>query len=220
MDNNKSFFFFIFSHSFLSFYIFFYYYCTMDERTAAVRTNWLRFSWNQISRANKVLLVIATLLSLVQIIVSAVMLGLGSQRHLSCDKPLQMYLIIFAVRVGISLPFTIYQHLTTPRRRRQQRTRRQRQRRSNRRETRTDTNSVTAAPTMVANNEHTTSEHTHNEHTTDEHHHEANTHNNTTTPEAEQQPATLVTGWANRLDIKKQYVILCVRVCDSKMPLY
>lgn len=39
------------------------------------------------------------------------MLVMGGRENISCDKPLQLYLIVFVVRVGLSLPLTIYQHL-------------------------------------------------------------------------------------------------------------
>ncbi|GAN04180.1 hypothetical protein MAM1_0057d03640 [Mucor ambiguus] len=89
---------------------------TPSPRT--VRTNWLRFSWNQISGASKVILLISFSLSLVQIAATIAILAIGSSSGISCGKPLQLYLIIFVVRVGLSLPLSIYQHLFTPRGRR------------------------------------------------------------------------------------------------------
>lgn len=85
-----------------------------------VRSNWLRFSWNQISGANKVILIMSFTLSLLQIIVTSIILGIGGSLQISCDKPLQQYLIVFVIRVGVSIPFTVYQHLSIPRRQQQQ----------------------------------------------------------------------------------------------------
>ncbi|KAI8337856.1 hypothetical protein BD560DRAFT_413009 [Blakeslea trispora] len=83
-----------------------------------VRTNWLRYSWNQISSSSKLLLVVSFIVAIVQIATTATVLAIGSKRELSCDKPFQLYLIILVVRVGVSLPLSVYQLLFTPRGRR------------------------------------------------------------------------------------------------------
>lgn len=175
----------------------------MDESTVptgtTVRTNWLRFSWNRISGANKVLLVFTTLLSLLQITATAIILGVGARQQLACNKPLQMYLIIFIIRVGLSLPFAIYQHLTTVPRDNNSTRRRARRRRHNN-NTPTNTADMTAAdpPTTATSNQ-------------------VNNENETTpsdnTPSEQQQqqrPLTLSTGWANRL---VTLVPQCIRIC-------
>ncbi|CEP15753.1 hypothetical protein [Parasitella parasitica] len=94
-----------------------------------VRTNWLRFSWNQISGASKVILLISFTLSIIQIAATITILAVGSNNGITCDKPLQLYLIIFVVRIGLSLPLSIYQHLFTPTSQRRNPRRRRRRRR-------------------------------------------------------------------------------------------
>lgn len=193
----------------------------MDDTRTVVRTNWLRFSWNQISRANKVLLVFTTLISLLQIIVTAIILGIGGRQHLSCNKPLQMYLIIFVIRVGVSLPFAIYQHLTTPRRR----PRRRRQRRTRRTTTPPLSSSNSPTENVDTSENHATNDNTNasvNNTTNDDNtanddsttNGDNNNNGNGTTSNTqgannvnggEQRPATLITGWANRLATTMHY---------------
>ncbi|ORX43082.1 hypothetical protein DM01DRAFT_1411679 [Hesseltinella vesiculosa] len=78
-----------------------------------VRTNGLmllRGSWQSISRASKLLLLASVFFTLAQVAVSAVILGVFSNQ--SCDRPVQTYLIVYAVRLGLVLPLIIYQHLS------------------------------------------------------------------------------------------------------------
>ncbi|KAI8885962.1 hypothetical protein K501DRAFT_283998 [Backusella circina FSU 941] len=83
-----------------------------------VRSNWLVFSWNQISRASRALLIISLSLVLIQVIASVISLVIGKNE--SCEKPLQMYLIIHVARVALTVPFLIYHYLFKGRRRRRQ----------------------------------------------------------------------------------------------------
>ncbi|CAO3701580.1 unnamed protein product [Rhizopus stolonifer] len=85
-----------------------------------VRSNWLMFSWNRISRANKAVLVMSLLLVMIQIAATVIVLAIGNSNKIetpSCGEPLELYLIIYVVRVGLTFPLIIYQHLSrTPRR--------------------------------------------------------------------------------------------------------
>ncbi|OBZ88888.1 hypothetical protein A0J61_03067 [Choanephora cucurbitarum] len=98
--------------------------------TRTVRTNWLRYSWSQISSSSKLLLVVSFVVAIIQIVTTVTVLSIGSKRNLSCDKPFELYLIILVVRVGLSLPLSVYQLLFTPRGRRGIRTNENRQRSS------------------------------------------------------------------------------------------
>ncbi|KAI8875844.1 hypothetical protein K501DRAFT_279981 [Backusella circina FSU 941] len=80
---------------------------TASPRT--VRSNWLVFSWNQISQASRVLLVLSLSVAVIQIIATIISLCLGKNE--SCGKPLQSYLIVYVIRVALSFPLLIYQHL-------------------------------------------------------------------------------------------------------------
>lgn len=120
---------------------------------------------------------------------------LGGRENLSCDKPLQLYLIVFVVRVGLSLPLTIYQHLFVTNRRGRGR----RARRENRVNNNDNDNTIppeassSAAAAATAGTTTTTTVET----ATDSHMEE----NSTTT--TSQRPSTLVSGWAERyLDLR------------------
>ncbi|KAI8060658.1 uncharacterized protein B0P05DRAFT_557740 [Gilbertella persicaria] len=84
--------------------------------TRTVRTNWLRYSWSQISSSSKILLIASFIVAMIQIAATITVLVIGAGQALTCDKPFQLYLIIFVVRVGLSLPLSIYQLLFTSRR--------------------------------------------------------------------------------------------------------
>ncbi|CAO3589328.1 unnamed protein product [Absidia cylindrospora] len=97
-----------------------------------VRTNGLHFlrsSWQNISRASKFMLVTSVFFIVSQIIVSIAILVIYQSD--TCDKPLETYLIIYAVRAGLLLPLLVYQYLTRPsflqRQQQQQQEQRQRQ---------------------------------------------------------------------------------------------
>ncbi|KAI8093324.1 uncharacterized protein BX664DRAFT_329445 [Halteromyces radiatus] len=77
-----------------------------------VRTNWIRFlrdSWRRISRTSKLILGTTFVIGFTQIIITIIMLAIGSNQ--TCDKPLNIYLIVFVIRLGLSLPLLLYQHL-------------------------------------------------------------------------------------------------------------
>ncbi|KAL7323582.1 hypothetical protein PS15p_210212 [Mucor circinelloides] len=165
-----------------------------------VRTNWLRFSWNQISGASKAILLVSFSLSLIQIAATITILVIGSNSGISCGKPLQLYLIIFVVRVGLSLPLSIYQHLFTPRsqRRNNRRTRRRGSRRRRRRhnESRQDTSTVPATTEATdssttdmnpQNDNHSQQEIGNNQHGEDGEYHNQG------------RPASLISGWTDRV---------------------
>ncbi|KAI9308350.1 hypothetical protein BJ944DRAFT_260418 [Cunninghamella echinulata] len=77
-----------------------------------VRLNWfeyLRNAWGNISRTNKIIIGTSFIVGIIQIIITIVMLIIG--RNDTCDKPLHVFLIIFVIRSGCSLPLMLYQHL-------------------------------------------------------------------------------------------------------------
>ncbi|EPB89412.1 hypothetical protein HMPREF1544_03781 [Mucor circinelloides 1006PhL] len=127
-------------------------------------------------------------------------LVIGSNSGISCGKPLQLYLIIFVARVGLSLPLSIYQHLFTPRnqRRNNRRVRRRGSRRRRRRhnESRQDTSTVPATTEATGssatdispqNDNHSQQEIGNNQHAEDEAHHNQG------------RPASLISGWTDRV---------------------
>ncbi|KAG1146866.1 hypothetical protein G6F37_004482 [Rhizopus arrhizus] len=78
-------------------------------------SNWLIFAWNRISRANKAILIMSLLLVMIQIIATIIVLAIGNSNKIEtprCAEPLELYLIIYVIRVGLSLPLIIYQHLS------------------------------------------------------------------------------------------------------------
>ncbi|KAI8338437.1 hypothetical protein BC941DRAFT_422916 [Chlamydoabsidia padenii] len=77
-----------------------------------VRTNWIAFlrtSWRTMSRTNKIIIGITAFISLAEIVITIIMLVLGREEQ--CDKPLDTYLIVFVIRLGFSMPLTLYKHL-------------------------------------------------------------------------------------------------------------
>ncbi|KAI8094715.1 hypothetical protein BDF21DRAFT_409320 [Thamnidium elegans] len=156
---------------------------THDASPRTVRTNWLLFAWSQISGATKVILLISIALSLIQISTTVVILVIGSRQDLSCERPFQLYLIIFVVRVSLSLPLSIYQHLFMPRRRRRPPTR-----------IRINNAAVTIPAAAAAAAE------THASTDTEQNIHSTNTdHSTTIDQENRPQPTTIVSGWSERL---------------------
>ncbi|CAO3636506.1 unnamed protein product [Mucor hiemalis] len=130
---------------------------------------------------------------------------MGGRENISCDKPLQLYLIVFVVRVGLSLPLTIYQHLFLVNRR---------GRRGRRGANRVNDNNDEQPD---ASSSATTTETT------------------TDTPiegtTTSQRPSTLVSGWAERLKslldlfailwfIVGNYLIFSSSICSVNAALY
>ncbi|CAO3656368.1 unnamed protein product [Mucor fragilis] len=167
-----------------------------------VRTNWLRFSWNQISGASKVILLLSFSLSLIQIAATIAILAIGSNGDISCSKPLQLYLIIFVVRVGLSLPLSIYQHLFTPRGRRRngRRARRADARRRRARQTENRDNASTTAPVTAETNDVSATNASspndnHSQQQVDSNQHEEEQDGN----QNQERPASLISGWTDRV---------------------
>ncbi|CAO3598559.1 unnamed protein product [Absidia cylindrospora] len=80
-----------------------------------VRTHGIHFirqSWRNISKASKFMLVVSVFFTVSQIIVSIAILVL--YRLDTCDKPLDTYLTVHIVRVGLLLPLVVHQYLTRP----------------------------------------------------------------------------------------------------------
>ncbi|KAF7726492.1 hypothetical protein EC973_008727 [Apophysomyces ossiformis] len=78
-----------------------------------VRSNWLRYlseAWHRISRTSKALLLFSVFLVIAQIASTVAVLVVA--RHETCDKPLHYFLILYVARVGCSVPFLLYQHLS------------------------------------------------------------------------------------------------------------
>ncbi|KAG0740975.1 hypothetical protein G6F57_011090 [Rhizopus arrhizus] len=87
-----------------------------ENNPRTVRSNWLIYSWNQISRANKVILILSLLLVILQVSATITVLIIGHSNKIQppphCEEPLEIYLIIYVIRVGLSFPLIIYQHLS------------------------------------------------------------------------------------------------------------
>ncbi|GAA5808144.1 hypothetical protein MFLAVUS_001528 [Mucor flavus] len=132
---------------------------TYDASPRTVRTNWLLFAWSQISGATKVILLVSIALSLFQIVTTIVILVIGGQQ----------------VRVSLSLPLSIYQHLFMPRRRRAP-TR-----------VRINNNAAVTIPAAAETHASTDAEHSTTTATED-----------LTDQENRPRPATIVSGWTER----------------------
>ncbi|KAG2203331.1 hypothetical protein INT46_006094 [Mucor plumbeus] len=174
---------------------------TAAQSPRTVRRNWLRFSWNQISGASKVILLVSFILSIIQIAATITILAIGGNSGITCGKPLQLYLIIFVVRVGLSLPLSIYQHLFTPRsRRRNTRRRGGRARRNGYRRNATTTDITTATATTTENaglSAGTTDTLTIASNDNNNQHQE--TINNQEEHQDQEQSASLISGWTDRV---------------------
>lgn len=136
-----------------------------------------------------------------QIAVTIIILAIGGNSEITCGKPLQLYLIIFVVRVGLSLPLSIYQHLFTPRSRRRNARRRAGARRNGYRRNATTANATTATatatttenaelPAVAADTTTTVSNNDDNQH--------QETVNNQEEQQNQGQSASLISGWTDR----------------------
>ncbi|KAI8579924.1 hypothetical protein K450DRAFT_239750 [Umbelopsis ramanniana AG] len=97
---------------------------SVNPTSRTVRWNWvnyLRSRWQHISSSSKVLLIITTAISIIQIAASVVAVAISGDG--TCERPLKIFLIVYAIRVLLSFPFSMYQYLH-PRRRRRTRRRR------------------------------------------------------------------------------------------------
>lgn len=114
----------------------------------------------------------------IKIVTTIVILVIGGRQSLSCERPFQLYLIIFVVRVSLSLPLSIYQHLFMPRRRRRAPTR-----------VRINDNAAVTIPAAAETHASTDAEHSA---TT------ATDHSTTEDQDNRPRPATIVSGWTER----------------------
>ncbi|ORZ17692.1 hypothetical protein BCR42DRAFT_350017 [Absidia repens] len=81
----------------------------------AVRAHGIHFirqSWQNISTASKFMLIASIFFTVSQITVSIAVLVLYRQD--TCDKPLDTYLTVHIVRVGLLLPLVVHRYLTRP----------------------------------------------------------------------------------------------------------
>ncbi|KAL0095558.1 hypothetical protein F4703DRAFT_1825227 [Phycomyces blakesleeanus] len=77
-----------------------------------VRIFWLSHIlgvWQRVSRINQYLLILSITITIIEIVVSVVMLIVG--QHETCDKPLDLFLIVFVVRAGVVWPFDVRQRI-------------------------------------------------------------------------------------------------------------
>ncbi|KAJ9085962.1 hypothetical protein DSO57_1009012 [Entomophthora muscae] len=84
-----------------------------------VRRNWathLIRNYRSISRTSKLLLLISVSTSLIQILICVIVLSL--YWHQTCDSQLRVYIIMYVVRLVISVPITVLYYLKPPRRNR------------------------------------------------------------------------------------------------------
>lgn len=140
-----------------------------------------------------------------QIAATIIILAIGGNSEITCGKPLQLYLIIFVVRVGLSLPLSIYQHLFTPRSRRRNARRRAGARRNGYRRNATTANATTATatttenaelPAVAADTTTTISNNDDNQHQETVNNQEE--HQNQEEQQNQEQSASLISGWTDR----------------------
>ncbi|RUS28951.1 hypothetical protein BC938DRAFT_481243 [Jimgerdemannia flammicorona] len=93
-----------------------------------VRRHWFGYTadnWRQISRTSKLLLLFSLVTTVLQIIITAIVLSLSAGQ--TCDKPLELFLILYVIRVVLACPLVIYQHLHPTRIRRRNNVQQQQQ---------------------------------------------------------------------------------------------
>ncbi|KAI7848327.1 hypothetical protein BDC45DRAFT_319484 [Circinella umbellata] len=74
-----------------------------------VRFFFLSGAWNRISRANRVLLVSNILITFSQLVSIVTVLVISRNQY--CDKPLNVFLIVYLIRSVVNLPLVLYHHL-------------------------------------------------------------------------------------------------------------
>lgn len=102
----------------------------LPSPTRVVRVNWLKFlfySWKRISTLSKFVVTSSVLLVLAQVATAIAILI--TSRHESCDEPLRIFIIVYAIRILISCPFYVGDHFRKAEQRLQYKRRMQRDRR-------------------------------------------------------------------------------------------
>ncbi|KAI8328497.1 hypothetical protein BC941DRAFT_476912 [Chlamydoabsidia padenii] len=74
--------------------------------------HFIRTSWQNISRASKLMLITCVFFIVAQITVSIAVLVVFQSRV--CDRPFNTYLTVHTIRIGLLLPLLVYQYLTRP----------------------------------------------------------------------------------------------------------
>ncbi|CAG8552888.1 12376_t:CDS:2 [Funneliformis caledonium] len=77
-----------------------------------VRRNWWGYivdSFRSISRTSKMLLILNLIMVLIQVVVTIVVLVIS--RNLTCDRPLEVFLMLYIVRVIVACPVNVYLYL-------------------------------------------------------------------------------------------------------------
>ncbi|CAG8585613.1 39010_t:CDS:2 [Gigaspora margarita] len=79
-----------------------------------VRRNWWGYiieNFRSISRTSKVLLIMSLILVVIQVVVTVTILVISALRNRSCDRPLNVFLILYIIRVIVACPVNVYLHL-------------------------------------------------------------------------------------------------------------
>ncbi|CAG8623976.1 30501_t:CDS:2 [Racocetra persica] len=79
-----------------------------------VRRNWWGYiieSFRSISRTSKVLLIMSLVLVIIQVVVTITILVISALRNRTCDRPLNVFLILYVIRVIVACPVNVYLHL-------------------------------------------------------------------------------------------------------------
>ncbi|KAJ3264899.1 hypothetical protein HDU77_007179 [Chytriomyces hyalinus] len=88
-----------------------------DARMGRVRRNWIQHfmgNFGAISRSSRVLLVLSCMVMVSEIIITTFVLLIAHSTGEVCDTSLDLYLIVYEVRVLLSLPLVVYQYLHPP----------------------------------------------------------------------------------------------------------
>ncbi|KAI8617693.1 hypothetical protein BC830DRAFT_80950 [Chytriomyces sp. MP71] len=88
-----------------------------DPRMGRVRRNWIQHVWGNfgaISRSSRVLLIVASLVMISEIVITTFVLLISHSTGEVCNTSLDIYLIVYEIRVIMSLPLVVYQYLHPP----------------------------------------------------------------------------------------------------------
>ncbi|KAI8839806.1 hypothetical protein BJ741DRAFT_662701 [Chytriomyces cf. hyalinus JEL632] len=88
-----------------------------DARMGRVRRNWIQHfmgNFGAISRSSRVLLILSCMVMVSEIVITTFVLLISHSTGEVCDTSLDLYLVVYEVRVLLSLPLVVYQYLHPP----------------------------------------------------------------------------------------------------------
>ncbi|KAJ3230178.1 hypothetical protein HDU81_004671 [Chytriomyces hyalinus] len=88
-----------------------------DARMGRVRRNWIQHfmgNFGAISRSSRVLLILSCMVMVSEIVITTFVLLISHSTGEVCDTSLDLYLVVYEIRVLLSLPLVVYQYLHPP----------------------------------------------------------------------------------------------------------